>query len=248
MSTLVKQNKSDKRKIPEKKSHWISFILYPDDRYHLEYLDYLKTHNIGFYILHGADSEGIISFEGVSREHVPSVKPHYHVTLYFESARYASGFIKSLPVVKYQVTERDEFGDIKSLSSNLSNFDSRYYTIEKYYDDYVMLPIIKHAEAINDIYAQCHYIIHDNFECHMQGKKLYSVDDVRMLNNDRSIFMKHFIQELPCNDSIVSTLIEISKVCGGDKKVFTKMVLATGDTRLLKYLESHSYFISEFIV
>lgn len=242
------ENKEKEVHVNEVRSRWIGFFLYPDDRYHMEYLIYIKTHNQGFYILHHEDSEGILPFDGVQKDIDPSVKKHYHVILYFENARTASAFVKSLPVVRYLVTERDEDNKIKSLSSNTSNYDARYYTIDKYYDDYVYKPLISHAEAIKDIYAMCHYLIHDNFECFMLGKRKYNISDVKMLNNDRSLFDKYFHQELPTNNSVVELITQLATASGGDKKKFMQYVLNCGDPRVLKYIESHSYFVSTFLM
>ena len=51
------QNKSEDFSEGKSKSRNIAVILYPDNRYHMEYLDYLKEFGRGFYIKHGPESD-----------------------------------------------------------------------------------------------------------------------------------------------------------------------------------------------
>lgn len=221
----------------EKRSRWIQFVLYPENRYHMQYLDWAKHHEYGFYIVH--DGEGERNGEcGYISEQKDEKKKHIHCAVYFENARTASAFIKSLGTVEYWVVEEDEIGNPITLSS-VPLADGQERTIVK--------PFLHHAEAVNDMNAVAHYFIHDNFECAMLGKKKYNKEDVKMLKNDRSVFDRYFSDEMPTNHATLELLIELWKCSNGSKETFLQNVLTCGDTRALKYLESRAYFISEFI-
>ena len=57
------------------KTKWITFVLYPDNRYHMQYLDWIKKNEIGFYIQHDADDEGQANDD-------KETKIHIHVATY----------------------------------------------------------------------------------------------------------------------------------------------------------------------
>lgn len=237
--------KKTEKKPKEKRSRWITFILYPDNRYHMAYLDDLKKHNIGFYIQHEENDEhDTVCYTGVNSSDDDETKRHFHVAIYSENARTASGFIDSMPSVDYLVVDKKinaEGKEIEVLSSNLGDYT-------KYLGEIKTQKLVNKAKAVNDINAMAHYFIHDNFECRMLGKRLYKKEDVKMLNNDRSIYDKYMNEELPCNNELVETLCDLSSVASGNKKKFISLVLQSGDTRLLKYVESHSYFVESFLI
>lgn len=227
-----------KSKPKETRSRWITFVLYPENRYHAQYLDWCKRHEYGFYIIHDGegDRQGECGFVD-SSTNKDDKKKHIHCAVYFENARTASAFTKSLGTVNYWVVEEDELGNPLVLSSvPLSDGQERAIT----------QPLLKHAETVRDMNAMAHYFIHDNFECSMLGKKQYSRSDVHMFNNDRSIYDRYFCDELPTNHSTLELLMGLWKGCKS-KQEFTEKVLSCGDTRALKYLESRAYFVSEFI-
>lgn len=222
----------------QQRSRWIQFILYPENRYHAQYLDWCKHHEYGFYIVHEGegDRQGECGFVDTS-PNKDDKKKHIHCAIYFENARTSTAFLSSLGTVQYWVVEEDEDGNPITLSSvPLSDGQERT----------IIQPFLKHAETVHDINAVAHYFIHDNFECKMLGKKQYSKSDVHMFNNDRSVFDRWFSDELPTNHGALELLIELWKGCKS-KQEFTQRVLECGDTRVLKYLESRAYFISEFV-
>lgn len=227
-----------KSKLKEARSRWITFVLYPENRYHGQYLDWCKKHEIGFYIVHDGDGErhGECGFVD-SSPNKDDKKKHIHCAVYTENARTSTAFCKSLCTVQYWVVEEDELGNPLTLSS-VPLSDGQERTITQ--------PLLKHAEAVHDMNAMAHYFIHDNFECAMLGKKQYSRNDVHMFNNDRSVFDRYFSDEIPTNHAVLELLIDLWKGCKS-KQEFTERVLTCGDTRALKYLESRAYFISEFI-
>lgn len=244
MAALLKQ-KSKKSQPPkkkpasdkEKRSRWIQYVLYPDNRYHAQYLDWCKTHAIGWYIVH--DGEGSVPECGFVSSQKEETKKHIHCCQYFENARTATAFIKSLGTVNYWVVEENEDGTPTLLSSIPLGIDEQERTVTK--------PFLSRAESVHDINAVAHYFIHDNFECHMLGKKEYSREDVKMFNNDRSLYDRYFSDELPTNHATLSLLRELWKLANGNKEKYLDLVLECGDTRALKYMESRAFFINEFV-
>ena len=229
-----------------KRTRWIMFLLYPDNRYHMAYLDYLKLHNVGFYIEHvDNDEHGTITYEGVHNNETET-KRHIHCAVYFENARTVNGFLDSLPTVDYLVTKKeliiDEEGNEKervTLSSNLSAFTP-------YKGEIRTQKLLTDAKAVNDIYAQAHYFIHDTFECFMLGKKAYSPSDVKMLHNDREIYDK-LLEDNVSDTEIVETLLSFAKSVQGNKNEFLSLVLSSNSPKLLKYVQSHTYFVDKFL-
>lgn len=233
----INPQKKTAKSVKEKRSRWIQFVLYPENRYHAQYLDWCKYHEYGFYIVHDGESEHIDGELGFISTQKDEKKKHIHCAIYFENARTASAFIASLGTVNYWVVEEDENGDPLTLSS-VPVCDSNERTITR--------PFLKHAEAVHDINAVAHYFIHDNFECTMLGKKRYEKSDVKMFNNDRSIYDRYFSDEMPTNHGTLELIIELWR-CSENKQDFIQKCLTCGDTRVLKYVESRAYFISEFI-
>lgn len=226
-----------------KRTRWITFVLYPENRYHAEYLEWCKYHEQGFYIVHDEEKHIRETVEGYifdSSQHKDDKKKHIHCAIYFENARTSSAFLSSFPTVNYYVVEEDENGKPTKYSTIPVSCDGSPERVEPH-------KFLSRAENVNDIYSLCHYFIHDNFECKMLGKKQYGLRDVKMFHNDRSIFDKHFNQELECNNSIVSDLMVFVRASGGDKKKFIDIIMGTSNTQYLKYVESHTYFVDKFL-
>lgn len=226
------------RKKPETRSRWLQFVLYPENRYHMQYLEWCKYHEYGFYIVHDEEQHHARPECGFVSEQKEDKKKHIHCAIYFENARTASSFIKSLGTCQYWVVSENEDGEPTMLSSVPLEFENERTIIKRF---------IEHAEAINDINAVAHYFLHDNFECHMLGKKQYNRSDVKMFHNDRSVFDRYFSDEMPTNNGTVETLIEFWRASEGSKENFLSMILSSGDTRLLKYVECRGFFVNEFI-
>lgn len=267
-------------KTENKRSRWITFVLYPDNVYHCAYLDYIKSHEVGFYIEHiDNDEHDSMSFVGVNAEDTHETKRHWHVAVRFPNARTASGFINSLPTVDYvvvgkHVKEIDTYRVGENITKVVKKIDgvteTRYEktylgeylgteTVETpmlssnlsaftlYQGEKVTQRMISSAQAVSDIHALAHYFIHDTFQCYMLGKHQYSVDDVKMLANDRCVYNQCFENEFPCNVSFLEQMVEIAKI-SKEPDVFLSNVLASGDTRLIKYLEGHAQLINAFVL
>lgn len=236
----MKKNNPPKkeRKKTESRSRWLQFVLYPENRYHMQYLDWCKYHEYGFYIVHDEEKFHARPECGFVSDQKEDKKKHIHCAIYFENARTASAFLKSLGTCEYWVVSENEIGEPTMLSSVPLEFENERTITKRFLD---------HAETINDINAVAHYFIHDNFECHMLGKKVYQKSDVKMFNNDRSVFDRYFSDEMPTNHGTVELLCDLWRSAENDKQKFLSYVLACGDTRALKYVESHGFFVNEFI-
>lgn len=223
------------------RSRYFTFVLYPENRYHSEYLEWCKHHENGFYIVHDEEKhvrEGAEGYVFDTSAHKEDKKKHIHCLIYFENARTLSGFLKSFPSVDYYVIEEDENGTPVKVST-IPVFDCQQEkTIQK--------PLLSTAQIVNDMYALSHYFIHDNFECKMFGKKQYSVSDVKMFNNSSAMFDKYFKQCLEFNNDIVSELYQIAISVNFDRQKFLSAILSA-DVRYLKYVESHSSFLDRFM-
>lgn len=225
---------------PVIKSRYISFILYADNPYHMDYLHYLEDSHDGFYILHEkGDDNYRLRYEYVKPdEH--SEKAHFHVILRFQNARSETGFLKSLPNCKYY--KRVDINEEKPQLYNC--FDVVYcpFPVEE-----IFKPLLEHAEPIVDIYAYSKYILHRDFESVAKGKKPYCFADVKPLSCDREDYAKYFeIREI--SDSVIlDQIYQYYTYSQGNKDLFIQLCMSHSDERLLKYLQSHSYFINKFI-
>ena len=146
------------------KTKWITFVLYPDNCYHMQYLDWIKKNEIGFYIQHDADDEGQANDD---RE----TKTHIHVATFRNVQRTSSSFVRNMPSVDYFVEEWETDGDNKrpkKLSCIIPSDAKK--------EDVITRPLVSSAQNVRDIYALAHYFIHDSFKCDYLGKKKYKKD------------------------------------------------------------------------
>ena len=79
------------------RSRYFACILYPDNAYHCEYLQFLRESQKGFYIIHdaGADMYNVPYSGFVPDRYEDSSKAHIHCILEYKNSRRASGIIKS---------------------------------------------------------------------------------------------------------------------------------------------------------
>lgn len=216
------------------KTKWITFVLYPDNAYHMQYLDWIKKNEIGFYIRHDADDEGQANDD---RE----TKPHFHVATYRNVQRTSTAFVKNMPSVDYYVEEWETEGDSK-IPKKLSCFipnDAK--------EDIITRPLVSSAQNVRDIFSLAHYFIHDTFKCDFLGKKKYKKEDVKMLNNDRKVFDDCFTEENNCSTSdYLSKVITVCKICDTRNEVVSKIALI-GDEKLTKWFIANSSFVLNWI-
>lgn len=221
------------------RSRYFACILYPDNPYHCEYLQFLVDSQKGFYIIHDAGSDmAELPYTGYVPEHLDDCgKTHIHCILEFKNARRESGLIKSNPKVRYYKDETSKrlftLYDIPYISLPLQE---------------VIQPIVGKYEPIIDIYAYCQYILHKDFKSVALGKKQYSIQDIRMLNADRSLLDKYYEFSELTDKQCVDVIKSIWDCSGGDYNTFTSLLTMYSSDKPLKYAQSHAYFINKFII
>ena len=210
---------------------WFSLILYPDDRYHMILLDTLKEYYTGFYIKHDADilsntPDGFINEDKENKE-------HFHVCVMKKDKQTVSAFYKRIPTAEYWRLTDDI---ITSIPCPEGISETRK----------ILTPAL--VKGIESMSGYCEYLTHEDFNSRLIGKKLYNRNDIKMFKNtDSRLFDNFKNEELPYNNPIVTELMEIASSCDCLND-FTFAVVNSGDTRLLKYLETHSFFVDKFII
>lgn len=232
-------------KVSPLKSRYFAFILYPDNPYHMQYLHYLETSHDGFYILHEKNADNfyipMAGYEGEQHDE----KPHFHVVVRFRNPRTLSGFQKSIPAVKYyQPLQLDNF-DEKTKKRLYNVYDVSYIDIPV---QEIYKPVVEHIEPVTDIYGYCQYLLHKDFKSVVQGKKEYSVYDVKPLFSDEHAFTDYFDQTKQSENELLDTVLQIASCADGDKNTFVQLIQMHTNPNVLKYVQKHAYFIDKYIL
>ena len=221
------------------RSRYFACILYPENAYHCEYLQFLRESQKGFYIIHDAGSDMYnVPYSGfVPDRFEDSGKAHIHCIMEFKNARRASGIIKSNPYVRYYKNARTE--------QLFTVYDILYISLPL---EEVVQPIVGQFQPIIDIYAYCQYILHKDFKSVSLGKKQYSVSDIQMLNADRTLLDKYY----ECSELTDKECLEIIRSIwvssDGDYNTFLSLLSMYSSDKPLKYVQSHAYFIQKFLL
>lgn len=227
------------KKLPTKslKSRLFTFVLYPDNAYHMQYLHYLEANATGFYIIHSSGDDLVnIPYAGfISDIKQATEKKHIHVWLQFKNPRTLNGFLKSLPRVRYYKDEKTK--------RFFTLYDIPYINLPL---QEVIKPIIEHAEIINDTFAMAQYFIHKDFNSVALGKKQYSISDIKLLDCDVSYLNKFYTQNELTDSDIIDILYQILSV-SDNKTMFLQLCAMHSNPSVLKYVQSHAYFINTFI-
>ena len=248
-TTEQKQEKKQEENADQKrKSKYIAIVLYPDNPYHMNYLHYLEDTQEGFYIIHDfGDDLAEIPLDGVylkDSEKIRNEKKHIHCILSFKNPRSGSGFLKSLPTMKYYQYEEQ--------SKLFTVYDIPYISIPDKKANTCIVevnkPLLSTCKPVVDIYAYSQYILHRDFKSFALGKKQYNIQDIRMLNCDRTFLDKFYaVDEL--NDSQILDIVnQIWTSSNCNKKTFIQLLSMYSNQKVLKYVQSHAYFINKFIV
>lgn len=226
------------------KSRCHAIMLYPDNPYHVELLEYLKKTYDGFYICHdsGSDNFSIPRPGYIASQH--DEKKHLHVVIQFKNPRTSSGFIKSLPTVRYYKPLQLNNYDEKFKQRLFTVYDLSYLDISL---QEIIQPIISHTEVISDIYAYSHYLLHKDFKSVMLGKKEYSFNDVQPLCSSVEHYSDYFMQTDNNDSEMLDQIVQIWSCCDGSLNMFIQLC-SMHSNKLVKYVQSHSYFIDKFIV
>lgn len=229
-------NKNNGREV---RSRYYACMLYPDNAYHCEYLQYLVDTQTGFYIIHEKGSDMYeLPYTGFVPEHTEDTgKAHIHCILIYKNARTENGIIKSNPYVRYYKDENTE--------RLYSLYDIPYISLPL---QEVIKPVVEHFEPLTDIYAYCQYILHKDFKSVALGKKQYEVSDLRMLNSDRSLLDNFYLERELTDKDCLETVRQLWGCSAGDYDTFLSLCQMYSNDKVLKYVQSHAYFINKFII
>lgn len=158
----------------------IAIVLYPDNRYHMEYLEYLQEYSKGFFIVHKAEAE--------------EKKDHIHLVIIFPNARSECGYLKSLPKCTYAINPD---GTIKSC-----------YPVEG--DKTEDKPLLAHAEIISDLNAYSVYLLHEDYKSMKQGKIRYNENDVVNFGTTDNLFSAFYKEDKLTDMEIIKLLISFN--------------------------------------
>lgn len=193
----------------------IAIVLYPDNRYHMEYLEYLQQYSKGFFINHTAESD--------------EKKDHIHCVIIFPNARSENGYLKSLPTVKYAVSHEGEILSCFPTDSDIT--DDR--------------PLLSHAEVISDLNAYSVYLLHEDYKSMKLGKKRYCENDVINFGTSDNLFSAFYKEDKLSDMEIIKLLLSFNAT---SKKQLLEKVVELGNHQVFKYLQTHGYFVNEFLM
>lgn len=227
------------------KTRNFAVMLYPDNPYHMHYLEFLKTTHDGFYILHekGADNfcPPIAGYKAEQHDE----KPHFHVVVRFKNPRTVSGFLKKIPFVKYYRPLQLENinNETKQRLFNVYDVSCVDIPCEEIYK-----PLIEYAEPISDIYGYCQYLLHRDFDSFVKGKKQYEYKDIKPLCCEVQSYSEYFEQTECTDNSMLEIILEICSMADGNKNMFVQLVQMHSNPKVLKYVQNHAYFIDKYVL
>lgn len=224
------------------RSKYFTYMLYPDNAYHMEYLSYLEKTADGFYIIHKQGDELVnIPLTGILTERKNSKgKAHIHVFQIFKNARKVSGVLDSFPVMKYY--EVLSTYEIKQ-KLFLTVYDLPYITLPV---QEVYKPLVEVVKPIIDPYAYATYLLHKDYKSYSAGKRVYDIKDIKMLKSDRTLLNRFFDDYKLTDEQMVDLIMQIYACSDGDKNLFLQLC-CMHSSEVIKYVQSHAYFIKTFI-
>ena len=207
------------------RTRWFRIVLYPDNIYHQQIMDYLNSNKNpyqGCYILHQPESD--------------EKKEHWHVALYFPNCRTKAGVVKMFGKGEFRKTEN-------GLTPCLDKTGIDEAEIE--ISDLVGEALV---EPVSDIHSTAMYFLHKTFAAIREGKKEYAISDIKAFNNDFELVNSLF--ELDKTTSAGSQLQEIIRYIDEYKIKSMKDLILTlymNEPLLVKYVETHSYLIKNIL-
>lgn len=207
------------------RTRWFRFVLYPDNIYHhqiMEYLDSEKNPYQGCYILHQPESD--------------EKKEHWHVALYFPNCRTKAGVINMFGKGEFRRTDNglEPCPDKTGIDEN-----------EIEVADLVGEMLV---EPVSDIHSTAMYFLHKTFAALRECKKEYAISDIKAFNHDYELVNSLF--ELDKTTSAGSELQEIIRYINDFKIKDLKDLILTlycNEPLLVKYVEGHSYLIKNLM-
>lgn len=231
MSEPKKEEKKSEDVKPKKKedfkrssrSSWIGCMLYPDNFYHMEFLEYLKTMGIThLYIKHQPEED--------------EKKEHIHLMIHFDYPYTVSGFVKSVGTGWFIETGKDENG--KSIYNPISPQDRSIYS------NAIELNIIGHAETITSPSGNYIYFLHRDFKSRF--KIQYNESDVVKIG-DMGIINK-ITRISYVNRELVYQEIASYSCQSSNSRDFIRRLMADDRMDIVDYVSTHSYFVKEFFI
>lgn len=205
------------------RSSWIGCMLYPDNFYHVEFLDFLKSMGIThIYIKHQPEED--------------EKKEHIHLMMHFDYPYTVSGFVKSVGTGWFIEVGKDEKD--KPIYKPIPPQDRSIYP------NAVEMNIIGHAENITSPQGNYIYYLHKDFKSRF--KIQYKESDVQKFG-DMGIINKVIRISYVDRDLMYQEIA--SYACQSDNsRDFIRRVMADGRTDIVDYVSSHAYFIKEFFI
>lgn len=231
MSEPKKEEKKSEDVNPKKKegfkrsvrSSWIGCMLYPDNFYHMEFLEYLKTMGIThLYIKHQPEDN--------------EKKEHIHLMIHFDYPYTVSGFVKSVGTGWFIEVGKDE--------KNKPIFKSIPPQDRSTYPNSVEMNIIGHAENITSPQGNYIYYLHKDFKSRF--KIQYKDSDVVKIG-DMGIINKITHISYVERELIYQEISSYACQSSGSRD-FIRRVMADGRTDIVDYVSGHAYFIKEFFI
>lgn len=205
------------------RSSWIGCVLYPDNCYHVEFLEYLKQMGVThLYIKHQPEED--------------EKKEHIHLMCHFDYPYTVSGFLKSVGTGFFVETGKDEKG--KPIYKPIKKEEKELYS------NSVELNIIGHAENITSPQGSYIYFLHKDFKSRF--KIQYKDSDVKKFGDLRLI---NKITRISYIDRDLMYQEIASYACQSDNsRDFIRRVMADGRTDIVDYVSGHAYFVKEFFI
>lgn len=229
MSEPKKEKKDSKDSNPKKdykrsvRSSWIGCMLYPDNFYHMEFLEYLKIMGIThLYIKHQPEED--------------EKKEHIHLMIHFDYPYTVSGFVKSVGTGWFIEVGKDEKD--KPIYKPIPPQDRSNYP------NVVELNIIGHAENITSPQGNYIYYLHRDFKSRFkiqyQDSDVVKIGDIGIINKITNISY--------VNRELIYQQIASYACQSANSRDFIRRVMADGRTDIVDYVSGHAYFIKEFFI
>ena len=231
MSEPKKDEKKSEDVNPKKKedfkrscrSSWIGCVLYPDNFYHMEFLDYLKTMGIThLYIKHQPEQD--------------EKKEHIHLMIHFDYPYTVSGFVKSVGTGLFIEVGKDEKD--KPIYKPIPPQDRSTYP------NAVEMNIIGHAENITSPQGNYIYYLHRDFKSRFkiqyQDSDVVKIGDMGIINKITNISYVN-------RECIYRDLVSYAGQAVNSLD-FMHQVMADGRTDIVDYVSQHAYFVKEYFI
>ena len=231
MSEPKKEEKEVEDVDPKKKesfkrsgrSSWIGCMLYPDNFYHMEFLDYLKQMGIThLYIKHQPEQD--------------EKKEHIHLMIHFDYPYTVSGFVKSVGTGWFIEVGKDEKD--KPIYKPIPPQDRSIYP------NAFEMNIIGHAENITSPQGNYIYYLHRDFKSRFkiqyQDSDVVKIGDIGIINKITNISY--------VNRELIYQEIASYACQSANSRDFICRVMADGRTDIVDYVSGHAYFIKEFFI